>query len=241
MICIFKILVRISFTLFPFFGICQKQVGIEYGRAFFRYSSHDYGNGFRKQNASNYNFIVGLTYEKAFSTNLFWQTGINFTQYQQYYSTEKYRPAFEASYPILQIPVRIGVTTKSLDKLKFQLRGGIVIGFMPDTYTAEFQENLIYPVFDSITRGEIKRNYSFIFPLLDLGGGLSYELSKNLSAYILFSYDKGVFKITQYDIYYNNGSGKNDQRANQWGTGDTYNVRIGLRYKMKNKKMSHYP
>jgi hypothetical protein len=223
--------------LFPFIGIGQKLAGIEYGRAYFRYNYNDYGNGFRTQNASNYNFIVGITYEKELSTYLFWQTGIYFTQYQQYYSTKKYTPAFEKSYPTLQIPAKIGIMTKTVNNLRFQLSGGIVIGLMPDTYTAKFEENLIYPVFDSITRGEIKRNYSFIFPLIDLSGGLSYKLSENLFVYILGSCEKGFIKITQYDLYYNIGSGINDQRAKQWGKGDMYNVRIGLGYKLKNKKL----
>ena len=236
MIHILRILIRLSFLLFPFTGFCQRQVGIEYGRAFFRYGYADFGNGFRTQNASNYNFTIGITHEKKFSRNLFWQTGIYFTQYQQYFSTKKYMPAFEEPYPILQIPARIGIITKPLNRLRFQLSGGIVMGYMPDTYTAEFQENLIYPVFDSIARGEIKRNYFFIFPLIDLGGGLSYQLTENFSAYILGSYDKGFFKITQYDIYYKNGSGKNDQRAKQWGKGDVYNFRIGIGFNLKNKK-----
>ena len=235
MIVISKILIRILLMMLPILGICQKQVGIEYGRAFFRYRDYDYGDGFRKQNASNYDLIVGLTYDKEISTNFFWQTGVYFTQYQQYYSTKKYTPAYDQSYPILQIPARIGIMTNAPNRLRFQLSGGIIIGFMPDNYIAEYQEILVYPIFDSMTRGEIKRNYSFIFPLVDLGGGISYRVSKNFSAYILFSYDKGFFKITQYDIYYNNGSGKNDQRAKQWGTGDVYNFRIGLKYKIKGK------
>src|SRR3981081_3434993 len=157
MIVISKILIRILLMMLPILGICQKQVGIEYGRAFFRYRDYDYGDGFRKQNASNYDLIVGLTYDKEISTNFFWQTGVYFTQYQQYYSTKKYTPAYDQSYPILQIPARIGI--------------------MPDNYIAEYQEILVYPIFDSMTRGEIKRNYSFIFPLVDLGGGISYRVS----------------------------------------------------------------
>jgi hypothetical protein len=235
MIHLFKILIRLSFILFPVIGIGQKQIAIEYGRAFFRYDHIDYGNGFREQNRSNYNFIAGFTYKNDFSKNVFWQTGIYFTMYQQYYSTKKYVSAFSEPYPILHIPFRIGISTNTWHKVRFQLSGGIIIGIMPDTYTAEYEEIFVYPVFDSMTRGVIKRDYSNNFLLFDIGGGIFYKLSENFSVSLLGSYDKGIDKITQYDIYYNNGSGRNDQQAKQWGKGDCYSVRIGVSYRLKKR------
>ena len=50
------------------------------------------------------------------------------------------------------------------------------------------------------------------------------------------TYQKGFLRITQYDIYYNDGSGNNDQRAKQWGTGDFYGMQLGLRYMLRDKE-----
>jgi hypothetical protein len=100
-------------------------------------------------------------------------------------------------------------------------------------YEAEYVEMLVYPAVDSITRGTIKRDFTPVFPALTTGLDVSYQVAKRFRIGMAFAYQKGFTKISAYDIYYNDGNGKNDQRAKQYGYGDFYAVQLGIRYALK--------
>jgi hypothetical protein len=210
------------------------QIGSDYGRAYFFYQYRDDGAGFVNEYEPNYHFIAGLSLSKQFKRNLFWETGLRFSYYEQYYSTRKYQSAFEEGYPIIQIPVLIGYSTKA--KLGFRGSAGLILGMMPDQFEGEFKAMHIYPQVDSITRGTINRSLTPFFPLLNVNAGMEYVLTDFLKAEIKASYGKGLVKITEYDIYYNDGSGKNDQHACQWGKGDFASLTLGIRYSLKGKR-----
>jgi hypothetical protein len=207
------------------------KIGADYGRAYFIYNHKDFGNGLVKAHKSNYNFIAGVSLQKEFKKGLFWETGLRFTMYEQYYSTRKYWGAFEEAFPIIHIPALIGIEKKS--KLGLYAAGGLIIGLMPDQYTAEYESIHIYPFVDSITRGVVYRRFTPVFPLLNINAGLQYKIAPSWGAELKASFGKGFIKITEYDIYYNDGSGSNDQRARQWGTGDFYTLSLGVRYSLK--------
>ena len=211
------------------------QIGADYGRAYFLYKHKDYGTGFINENSLNKSSIARVTLSKSFGKNFFYETGIGFALYQQYYSTRRFKGAYESAYPIIHMPLLFGYNAEK--RISFKGSGGIILGMMPDQYTGEYvvryrPDNL--PV-DSITRGEAKRDFASFFPLININAGLKYQLTPAWAAELKGSFGKGFIKITEYDIYYNNGSGSNDQRARQWGTGDFYSVTLGVRYSLKNK------
>ncbi len=218
----------LSILIFVSYGaLSQTKVSAEYGRAHFAYQHEDYGNGLRNQNESNYNFIAGFTIRKSKSNKTFWETGLNFTTYQQYYSTVKYQPAFASTFSSVLLPIRFGVENFP-KKIGYEASVGVTIGFM-ESYKATYDEILVYPIYDSMSRGTINRDYTFIFPLLESAVAVSYKLSKKFSLYLRPSLSAGLIKITEYDIYYNIGSGMNDQRARQWGKGSFISYVLGIR------------
>ena len=107
----------------------KTEIGADYGRAYFFYHHLDYGNGLRKANASNYNFIFGATIQRTYPSNFYWKTGLSFTLYQQYYSTRKYWGAFEEAYPVFFFPALVGYRTNQ--RLSFNANAGILITLMP--------------------------------------------------------------------------------------------------------------
>jgi hypothetical protein len=78
------------------------------------------------------------------------------------------------------------------------------------------------------THGIMYRNYTPFFPL-------QYRISTSWKAELKLDYGKGFLKISEYDIFYNDGSGKNDQRAGQWGTGDFLGITLGIKYILKDR------
>lgn len=211
------------------------EVGGEYGRAYFFYNHRDYGTGLRKSPASNYNFIVGLTLQRNFVSGVYWKTGLNFTLYQQYYSTRKYWGAFEEAYPVILFPALVGHRTSG--RLSLDVNAGLLFCLMPDQYDGEFGAIFLdeFNTVDSITRGDIKRDFIAVFPLLNINAGLRYAITPSWAIELSAGYAKGFVTITEYDIYYNNGSGRNDQRAKQWGKGDFANLSVGLKYSLKQR------
>ena len=103
-------------------------------------------------------------------------------------------------------------------------------------YKVEYSVIAFNPSIDSVTRGTEKKNFTPIFPMLSTGLDISYKMSKRFKLSLAATYQKGFLRITQYDIYYNDGSGNNDQRAKQWGTGDFYGMQLGLRYMLRDKE-----
>lgn len=81
----------------------------------------------------------------------------------------------------------------------------------------------------------MKRNFTTFFPLLNIELGIGYNIHPGWQVELKTSGVKGFIRITEYDIYYNDGSGSNDQRAKQWGTGDFAAISLGVKYSLKNK------
>lgn len=154
----------------------------------------------------------------------------------QYTGTRLYTPGFYSDFKGGNISATINYTVAETRKSELRIKGGIGLGLFPDVYEGTFIEMHVFPSIDSISRGFIKRNFSPIYPTLSTGLDFSYKIAKRFKASLAASYQKGFFKITEYDIYYNDGSGSNDQRAKQWGTGDFYGIQLGLRYLLRDEK-----
>lgn len=232
-----KILVSIFVVLSTLPVFSQKaDLGIYYGRFYSPYKYKNYGTGFINNHKANYNFFPSVTLNKYYSEKFSLEAGLFFTLYEQYYGTEKYLSAFESSYGAGHLVLRGAYSLSKNEKTECRIKGGIGIGIAPDMYEGEYVEMFIYPYVDSITRGNIKRNFTPVFTMLSTGIDFSYKIAKRFKLSIAANYQKGFLKITEYDIYYNNGSGNNDQRAKQWGTGDFYGVQLGLRYTLRDEK-----
>ena len=215
---------------------CQKvDISGYYGRFWSPYKFIDYGTGYKNNPASNYNFFPSIAINKYYSKKLSMEAEIFFTLYEQYYGTRKYKLAFESTYGIVHLSVRAGYSLINTKKTEFRVKSGISLGIAPDLYSGEYVEMFIFPIVDSITRGNIKRNFTPIFPMINGGLDFSYKIGKQFMLSLAANYQKGFLKISEYDIYYNDGSGRNDQRAKQWGTGDFYGVQLGLRYMLRDE------
>ncbi|MCX6317760.1 MAG: hypothetical protein NTW29_10740 [Bacteroidetes bacterium] len=119
------------------------------------------------------------------------------------------------------------------------MEGRIKLGFSLGITGSDKWEYFVVsynPVRDSITRGVEYRNYTPVFPMLTTGTDLTFWVSGVLGMSLGLNYQKGFIKIIEQDIYYNDGSGFNDQRAKQWGTGDFIGLQFGVRYKLKKRK-----
>lgn len=215
---------------------CQKfDVSGYYGRFWSPYKFIDYGTGYKNNPASNYNFFPSVAINKYYTKSLSMEGGIFFTLYEQYYGTRKYKLAFESTYGIVHLSVRAGYSLINRKKIECRVKSGISLGIAPDLYEGEYLEMFIFPIIDSITRGNIKRNFTPIFPMISVGLDFSYKIAKRFKLSAAANYQKGFLKITEYDIYYNDGSGRNDQRAKQWGAGDFYGIQLGLRYMLRDE------
>ncbi|MDZ4796038.1 MAG: hypothetical protein SGI83_17290 [Bacteroidota bacterium] len=221
----------ITLSLYP-----QKwDMGFFYGRFWSPYKYIDYGKGYLNQAKSNYNFFPSFSLNKYYSEKVSFEGSISFTLYEQYYSTRKYIPAFESSFGAGHFVLRGCYSFIKSPEFECRIKGGIGVGVVPDMYKGEYVEMFVYPIIDSISRGNIKRNFTPVFPMLSGGLDISYKIAKRLKISLAANYQKGFIKITEYDIYYNDGSGNNDQRAKQWGTGDFYGIQFGLRYLLRDK------
>jgi hypothetical protein len=217
---------------------------VAYGRFYSPYKFVDYGSGFKNNHPGNRNFFPSVTLNKYYSKRKSLEVGMFFTLYEQYYGTNKYISAFESSYGAVHFVIKAGYSFIKNKSFESRIKAGLGVGIAPDLYQGEYVEMFIYPYVDSISRGNIKRDFTPIFPMLSTGLDFSHKISKRLKLSFAATYQKGFFKITEYDVYYNNGSGNNDQRAKQWGNGDFYGLQLGIRYiivdengnKLKNKK-----
>ena len=229
----------LSFLLSLLFSFiyCQVQdISFMYGRFWSPYQYRDYGHGYKNIHAPNRNFLPSVTLNKYYSSDFSMELGVFFTLYQQYYGTRKYDFAFASQYGAGHIVLRAGYSFIRNAKFEARIKGGVGLGIAPDMYEGEYVEMFVFPYVDSISRGNIKRNFTPVFPMISTGVDISYTLTKRFKLSLAANYQKGFLKITEYDIYYNDGSGSNDQRAKQWGTGDFYGVQLGLRYGLKNGK-----
>lgn len=229
-----KILLLLAFCVETCFSQ-QMDISLGYGRFWAPYKHVDYGTGFRNLRRSNYNFFPSFTLNKYYKDRFSMELGIFFTLYEQYYSTRKYFPAFESSYGAGHVSLRPAYSIIKRKCLEMRVKGGVSIGIAPDMFESEYREMFVYPYVDSITRGTIKRNFTPIFPMLTTGIDISYRISKRFAISATGNYQKGFLKITEYDVYYNDGSGFNDQRAKQWGTGDFYGFQLGVRYAIRDE------
>ncbi|MBK7679054.1 MAG: hypothetical protein IPP02_02410 [Chitinophagaceae bacterium] len=206
-----------------------------FGRFWSSYRSIDYGTGFRNQQKSNYNYFPSISVNKYYKNNSSLEFNISFTNYQQYYSTRKYLAAYSSSNIAGHLIVRWCFPVIKGDKFEIRLKGGGSLG-IAGLYKVEYSVIAFNPSIDSVTRGTEKKNFTPIFPMLSTGLDISYKMSKRFKLSLAATYQKGFLRITQYDIYYNDGSGNNDQRAKQWGTGDFYGMQLGLRYMLRDKE-----
>lgn len=209
--------------------------GVFYSRLWFPYKYVDYGNGFSNQTASNFNFSTSVVLNK-YSTNRFsWELSLSYVPYSQYYSTSKAWGAYEAVNISGHIGIRRGYSFIKDKKIEARVKGGVSLG-IAGLYKMEYSVMRVFPTIDSITRGTVKRNFTPIFPMIGTGLDVSYKFANRFKLSLAANFQKGFIKITEYDIYYNDGSGNNDQRAKQWGTGDFYGVQLGLRYLLRDEK-----
>ncbi|HMU47994.1 MAG TPA: hypothetical protein PKC72_16600 [Chitinophagaceae bacterium] len=120
------------------------------------------------------------------------------------------------------------------NNLCIRLKAGVGLGIMPDVYIGRFTETFSDgSSVDSVSRGFIKRDFRSLFATFCTGMGFSYKVTKRIKLSLRFEYQIGVSKISEYEIYYNDGSGNNDQFAKQWGKGTFYGFQLGARYVLK--------
>lgn len=211
-------------------------MGIFFGKFYTVYKYIDYGTGFRNVPASQYSVFPSIVLNKQYARLISAEIRASFIAYQQYIGTRLYSPNFYSVINGGNISLTANYSFIQTDRFEARVKGGAGIGLIPDMYEGEFIELFNnYPLIDSISRGSIKRNFTPIFPTLSLGLDFSYSIAKRFKLSVAGSYQKGFCKITEYDIYYNDGNGKNDQHAKQWGTGDFYGLQIGVRYMLKDK------
>lgn len=213
------------------------QIGADVGRAYFKYNYKDYGQGYSNEPQANYGLTAQFSAKKNLSNGKFFETGLRFVLYEQYYSTRLYDGTWEQNNPVIYIPALLGYSP-SEKKICFSMKGGILLGIMPNQYEANYFAFFHSDPFttDSITRGTMKRNFTPVFPLVTLDFGIGYRFSPRWNADLRVNGARGFIKITEFDIYYNDGTGRNDQRAKQWGKGDYASVTLGLSYSLKDKK-----
>lgn len=215
----------------------QTDIGVFYGKFYANYKSQDYGTGFRNTPKSQYSGYPAVKFNKQFTEKISAEATASFLAYQQYIGTRLYFPNFFSVYYSGNISLTCNYSFIKSKKFESRLKVGLGIGITPEMYQGEFVElfSTASSSIDSISRGYIKRDFTTLFPTICSGIDFSYKLMKRLKAVISFVYQNGFIKITEYDIYYNDGSGSNDQRAKQWGTGDFYGVQLGIRYALKDE------
>ncbi len=216
-------------------------IGINLGRFYSIYKFTDYGTGFRNPSSSQYSFFPSVVFNKKYSRLVSAEMKASFIVNQQYISTRLYGPNFYSIMNGGNFSLTMNYSLIQTDKIECRLKAGLGLGLIPDMYKAEFVE-LYYldPLYDSISRGEIKRDFTPLFPTISTGLDFSYKIAKRIKLLIAANYQKGFLRITEYDIYYNDGSGNNDQRAKQWGTGDFYGVQLGIRYALRDENGNKY-
>lgn len=231
-----------KFVIFSFFLFFVSEVfsqkldiGVFYGRFYATYRFIDDGTGFRNLPNSQYNGYPSITLNKKFSKKISVELKGSYLAYQQYTGTRLYSPGFYSVIYGGNISLTANYSVVKAQKIDCRIKAGFGIGIVPDKYQGKFTEIFLNPSVDSISRGSIKRDFTSIFPTFCTGFDFSYTISKRLTTSLAVTYQKSFTRITEYDIYYNDGSGKNDQHAKQWGNGSFYGFQLGLRYSLKDK------
>lgn len=201
------------------------------------YKFKDDGTGFRNWAKYQYNGYPALNINRRISKNTSAEATISYLAYQQYTATRLFSPGFYSVIQTGNISVTFNYSIINTQKFEARLKMGVGIGIIPDRYKGEFIETFITSGFvvDSISRGYINRDYRLFFPTLCSGVDFSYRLGKRVKFLLGATYQKGFSKITEYDIFYNDGSGNNDQHAKQWGNGSFYAIQTGIRYILNQK------
>ncbi len=229
----------IFFFSFAFAGTVYSQetdIGLFYGRFYPVYKFKDDGTGFRNWAKYQYKGYPALCINKRVSKNISAEATISYLAYQQYTATRLYSPGFYSEFYTGNISLTFNYSIINKKNFEARIKMGLGVGIIPDRYEGEFTETFVGTGIDSISRGFIKRDYSLLFPTLCAGIDFSYRLGNRFKLGLGMNYQKGFFKITEYDVYYNDGSGKNDQHARQWGNGSFYAFQAGIRYVLANNK-----
>lgn len=235
-------MIRILFCYVLFTGLSgnifsqELDFGAFYGRFYAMYKFKDYGTGFRNLPGSQYTAYPSIRVNRKFGEKISAEGTASFMAYQQYTGTRLYTPGFYSVFNGGNVSFTINYSFINTQKFESRIKVGMGLGIVPDMYEAAFREMFVYPYVDSISRGTIKRNFTPVFPTVSTGVDFSYKVAKRFKVSLAATYQKGFIKITEYDIYYNDGSGSNDQQAKQWGTGDFYGVQLGVRYQLKDEK-----
>lgn len=213
----------------------ETDLGLFYGKFYAVYKFKDDGTGFRNLPKSQDLPFPSITLNKKFSNKTSVEFNISFLVYPQYTGTRLHSLGFYSEFYSINLSVTGNYSVVRSEKFEARIKAGLGLGVLLEQYQGEFTEMFVYPTVDSISRGTIKRDYTAFFPTLCTGFDLTYKFARKFKAGLRFNYQKGFTKITEYDIYYNDGSGSNDQHAKQWGNGDFYGFQIGLRYMLKKR------
>ena len=117
-------MIRKPFFIF-FFALIIKnvaaqtwQIGADIGRAYFKYKYKDYGRGYSNEPQANYGLTAQISAQKTLSNGKFFETGLRFVLYEQYYGT------WEQNNPVIFIPALLGYRPGE-KKIFFSVKGGI--------------------------------------------------------------------------------------------------------------------
>lgn len=214
----------------------QADIGLSYGKFYALYQSKDDGTGFRNTPKSQYSGYPAINLNIYFSQRFSGEVTASFLPYQQYIGTRLYTPNFFSVMYSINLSATGNYSIFRSDRIESRVKLGLGLGIIPDQYEGKFME--LYwngSSFDSIARGGIRRDFTPVFPTICLGADFYYSVSKSFKVGIGFTSQTGFIRITEYDIYYNDGSGNNDQHARQWGKGSFYSFYGGVRYILKKK------
>lgn len=216
----------------------DSDIGVFYGKFYAIYKFQDHGSGFRNLPGSQYSGYPTVTFNKYFSKNLSGEVGVSFLAYQQYTGTRLFSPGFSSVFYVGNITIMANYGIINNNNFNLRLKGGIGLGIMPDVYLGRFTGTFSDgSSVDSVSRGFIKRNFRSLFPTFCIGMDFTYKATKRIKLSLKIEYQVGVSKISEYEVYYNDGSGNNDQFARQWGNGTFYGFQLGARYVLKKQNV----
>lgn len=213
----------------------KSKLGIDVGRAYFSFQHKTYGEGFNPEPGISYSAMGGMVYRRQLKKEWFWETGISYTRYQLYFSTRLQKSAWDDSYPILFLPALVGY--EGSRPFSFVGSAGLLFSIPIEAEAGEFRANFhpdpLSTAVDSITRGTYRYGFSAVGMGLQMNGGIRYRFRNIVQVELKASYSQGLTKLLDYDILYNNGSGKNDQHATTTSRGGYWGAWITLFYCLK--------
>lgn len=84
-----RIYIIFSFLLIAKITIAQNwKIGAGFGRAYFHYQYKDYGQGYSNASRANYGLTAQISLQKELSNRRFFETGLKFVLYEQYYTKD---------------------------------------------------------------------------------------------------------------------------------------------------------